>query len=73
VGARLASFKYELDENGVGERRVRITIIDSRGQRLVHDAMEQPGTVISKEVRAYGPAKLSIKVGDDAPEMKDLP
>jgi serine/threonine-protein kinase len=73
AGARLASFKYELDENGVGERRVRISILDSHGQRLVHDAMEQPGAVISKEVRAYGPAKLSIKVGDDAPEIKDLP
>jgi beta-lactam-binding protein with PASTA domain len=72
-GARLAPFSYELPEDGVQERRVRITVTDSHGQRLVHNAMEQPGATVSKEVRVYGPAKLSINVGGQVVEEKDLP
>ena len=71
-GARLVPFSFELPEDGVQERRVRITITDSRGSRLVHDGMEQPGSTISSEVRAYGPAKLSIKVGDQVAEEREL-
>jgi beta-lactam-binding protein with PASTA domain len=72
-GARLVPFSFELPEEGVQERRVRITITDSRGQRLVYNNMEQPGSTLRKEVRAYGPAKLSIKVGDQVVEERDLP
>lgn len=72
-GARLVPFSYELPEDGVQERRVRITITDTHGQRLVHNAMEQPGATIRKEVKAYGPAKLSISVGGQVAEERDLP
>jgi beta-lactam-binding protein with PASTA domain len=72
-GARLSNFSYELPEDGVQERRVRITVTDSHGQRLVHNAMEQPGSTVAREVRVYGPAKLSISVGGQVVEEKDLP
>ncbi len=71
-GARLAPFSYELPEDGVQEHRVRITVTDSHGQRLVHNAMEQPGATVSKEVRVYGPAKLSISVSGQVVEVRDL-
>ena len=72
AGARLASFSYELPEDGVQEHRVLITVTDSHGQRLVHSAMEQPGATVSKEIRVYGPAKLSINVGGQVVEERDL-
>ena len=72
-GARLVPFSYELPEDGVQERRVRIIITDAHGERLVHNAMEQPGATISKEVKAFGPAKLSISVGGQVIEERDLP
>jgi beta-lactam-binding protein with PASTA domain len=73
AGARLASFSYDLPEDGVQEKRVRVTITDSRGQRLVHNAMEQPGATVRQEVRVYGPAKVSIVVNGEVVEDKDLP
>lgn len=72
-GARLVPFSYELPEDGVQERRVRITITDTHGQRLVHNAMEQPGATVHQEVKAFGPAKLSISVGGEVVEERDLP
>ena len=72
-GARLVPFSYDLPEDGVQERRVRITITDSRGQRLVHNAMEQPGGTVRKEVKAYGPAKLTISLSGQVVEERDLP
>jgi beta-lactam-binding protein with PASTA domain len=72
-GARLVNYSYEVPEEGVQEKRVRISITDSRGQRLVYDAMEQPGAAVKNSTRAWGPAKLSIKLGDQVVEEKDLP
>jgi beta-lactam-binding protein with PASTA domain len=72
-GARLVPVSYDLDESGVQERRVRLTVRDSRGERIVHNAMEQPGAHIAKEIKVYGPAKLSVAVGGQLVEEKDLP
>jgi len=71
--ARLASVGYDMPEEGVQERRLRLVVRDSMGERLVHNRMEQPGAVVKKEVRVHGPATLEISVGGAVVETREIP
>lgn len=71
--ARLASVGYEMPEEGVQERRLKLVVRDSLGERLVHNKMEQPGAIVKKEVKVHGPAMLEISVGGVVLETKEIP
>lgn len=71
--ARLATVGYEMPEEGVQERRLKLVVRDSLGERVVYNRMEQPGAVIKQEVRVHGPATLETSVGGEVVETKEIP
>lgn len=71
--ARLASLVYEVPEDAATERRVRITIIDSLGQRPIYNEMAKPGDKIKVETRVHGKASYKVKLAGEDVEEKEIP
>ena len=73
VPARLATVSYTMPEDGVQERRLRILVRDSLGQRVVYNRMQQPGVTVNQDVQVHGPATAEISVGGEVAETRDVP
>lgn len=73
VAARLATLVVSLPEDGVQERRLKVQVKDSLGQRVVYNRMEQPGANVSMDVKVHGPASAEISIGGDVVETRVIP
>jgi serine/threonine-protein kinase len=73
VPARLATLEVSLPEDGVQERRLKVLVKDSLGQRVAYNRMEQPGANISLDVKVHGPATAEISIGGDVVETRVIP
>lgn len=73
VAARLSTVTYTLPEDGVQERRLRIVVRDSLGQRVVFNRMAQPGSTVTQDVQAHGPATAEISIGGTVVETTEIP
>ena len=71
--ARYARLEYQVPDDGVTERRVQVTIIDARGQRVVHNAMEKPGALVKVEGKAWGRASYQVSLSGDLLFEKEIP
>ncbi len=58
--ARFALIQYQVPSDTYGERRVRITVFDALGTRVVHNEMEKPGAAISVPVQAHGKTHYQV-------------
>jgi serine/threonine-protein kinase len=70
--ARLVSVVYEVPEDVTAERRVRITVIDSLGQRSIYNQMAKPGDKIKVETRVHGKASYKVKLAGEDVEEKEI-
>ena len=73
VPARLATLSFTMPEDGVQERRLRIVVRDSLGERSVYNRMQEPGTTVNQDVQVHGPATAEISVGGVAVETRQIP
>ncbi|HXB97081.1 MAG TPA: PASTA domain-containing protein [bacterium] len=73
VPARLATLEVSLPEDGVQERRLKVQVKDSLGQRVVYNRMEQPGANVSMDVKVHGPASAEISIGGEVVETRVIP
>lgn len=71
--ARLARLDLEVPADAIVERRLRVVVRDSQGERVVHNAMEKPGAKLRKEFKAYGPAQAEISLGGAVIETREIP
>ncbi len=71
--ARLLPLVYQVPADGVVERRVRVTINDSLGQRVVHNAMELPGARVRLDIKVHGPARQTITLGGQTVVDSEFP
>lgn len=73
VPARLARLDFSVPDDSLVERRVRIVLRDSQGERVLHNAMEKPGAKLREEFKAYGPASAEISLGGVVLETRPIP
>lgn len=71
--AHFAVIKYQVPGEGSSERRVKITVTDSQGTRVVHNDMEKPGTKLSLPLKAYGIARYSVSLSGAVAIEGELP
>jgi serine/threonine-protein kinase len=73
VKARLAGLDLIMPAESLVERRLKVTIKDQLGERVVHNAMEKPGVKLHKEFKVYGPAIAEISINNSVVETRELP
>lgn len=73
VQARLATITYAMPQDGIQERRLRIVVRDSLGERVVYNRMQQPGVTVNQDVQVHGPATAEISVGGDTVDTRNIP
>lgn len=73
MAARLVTLSYQVPQDSVIERRVRVTINDSLGQRVVHNAMERPGARLRLDVKVHGAGHQTISLAGQTVVDEDLP
>lgn len=73
AGARLARLDLEVPNDSVVERRLRVVVRDSEGERVIVNEMEKPGAKLRKEFKAYGPATAEIDLGGSLLETRNIP
>jgi len=71
--ARLATVTYTMPQDGVQERRLRIVVRDSLGERVVYNRMQQPGVTVNQDVQVHGPATAEISVGGEPVDSRSIP
>lgn len=73
ASARLARLDLSVPADSVVERRLRVIVRDSQGERVIHNAMEKPGAKLRKEFKAYGQANAEISLGGVVLETREIP
>lgn len=70
---RLAAIEYLVPEEGFVERRVRILVTDSQGERTVFNAMAKPGEAVRVEPRVRGKASYRVNLAGQLLEEVEIP
>jgi hypothetical protein len=70
--ARLVTLHYLVPDDARSERRVRITVTDATGSRVVHNDMEKPGASLAVAARIYGAAHYRVQLAGADAEEGDL-
>jgi serine/threonine-protein kinase len=60
--ARFATVEYQVPADGSSERRVRITVHDDQGSRVIYQEMEKPGARVSAKLTAHGKATYTVSL-----------
>jgi serine/threonine-protein kinase len=71
--ARLAMVRYQVPDDARAERRVRISVTDATGSKVVHNEMEKPGARLTLPVRVYGLARYKVNLAGVDAEEGELP